>query len=82
MRSEPRGEGRSVVGPIFHGTNLHRSKNKSRVYEDVRKSHENNTPTPRSEGITWTNRIGSACNLLRVVSQELTRQQRFLTRFL
>ena len=42
-------------------------------YEDVRKSHRNNMPTPQSEGITWTNRIGSACNPLRVTSQELTR---------
>src|SRR4051812_34374447 len=57
MWSEPRDEGRSVVGPIFHDTKLHRNKNPSQVYEDARKSHENNTPTPRSEGITWTNRI-------------------------
>ena len=35
---------------------------------------QNNTPTPQSEGITWTNHVSSACNLLRVASQELTRQ--------
>ena len=46
-------------------TSIAASNNRG-FYEDIHKLRRNNTQTLLVEGITWTNRIGSACNLLRV----------------